>query len=236
MSDIAFEWLIVIFFPPVLAFVAWLLGFAYVRAATPFVRTLHNYLFFACLGIGYFISLTDTKLFKVPSETLWLTIPTWLAFLFFIARGRYQQKKAREGQTVEKEGASASTGGAAKATTAAKTFQVALATFSLILCLIASMVEWEAWGKSNAHLWAPLLWTVGAATVIVLARPNRRVTVIISLRTVVVLGVIGAISHPSLVVLVVVGALTATWIALERFWEKPPDPLDLERTRTPPTG
>jgi hypothetical protein len=58
---------------------------------------------------------------------------------------------------------------------------------------------------------------------ILLARCNRRATVIVALRGLLVLGAIGAIGRPSWAALLIVGALAVALFALEKGWKKQSD-------------
>lgn len=95
----------------------------------------------------------------------------------------------------------------------------------LLVCLIASAIEWQAVVQRQGRWWIALLWSLGAALVLVLARRNRRSTFLLALRGFVVLLFIGAVAEANGLVAISAGAGTLLLMTVERIWKTKDEPL-----------
>jgi hypothetical protein len=85
-------------------------------------------------------------------------------------------------------------------------------------CLIGSAIEWGKILGEQGRWFVGLLWIVGAAVAILVAR-NRRTTIIVGLHGLVALLAVGAVaqrSYPGLIVASICGLLL---FSIEKFWK-----------------
>lgn len=183
---------------------------------TPHMKRVLRYGFFFVLGAGYAAFIG--KLLNWPISGWVLLIIGWGVLLAFIAWRRY--RRARAASEAPRKPIST-------------TLAEGLPAAGLLVCLVASVVEWSLWADGKAHLAVALLWTAGVPAMIALARRNRRATVIVALRAFLALGVIGAIGRPGVRALVAVGVIAVVLFLVEKLWKKEPAMLHIEGPDSP---
>jgi hypothetical protein len=93
-----------------------------------------------------------------------------------------------------------------------------LLALGLLVCLIGGGIQWELILKGQGRVFVGVLWMAGAAASIVLARRNRRITIIIALRAILALLAIGAVIRQSLAALVAAGVVGVVLFLVGRYW------------------
>lgn len=167
------------------------------------------------LGMGY--SMAVVAMLGWPRGT-WIPMTIfWAALIGFIAWRRHMRNKRLASEEDPKIPARAYV-------------SVGMPFLGVLISLIVSAIQWEFVAEGQGHLWQALAWTAALAASIWLARQNRRVAVVMALRVFLVLGVIGAIGHPSIAVFVALGVAATVYFLIGRLWPKDTDPpvLDFE--------
>jgi Ca2+/Na+ antiporter len=141
----------------------------------------------------------------------------WAVLVILFAWWRYKRNRRLTGNQLPKVPARAY-------------ISTALPFLGVLVSLVMSAIEWEFVAEGQGHLWQALAWTAALAASIWLARKNRRAAVVMALRVFLVLGVIGAIGHPSVTLVVALGVVAVVYFLIERLWPKRSDPpiLDFE--------
>jgi len=203
--------------PPALGLVFLLLSWSQMHvtrgrhALTPYDRKLLIYGFFFVLGMGYLMLIG--KLFRWRPSMLFVVIGAWGVLLALIAWQRYRRAQAAS---------------QAPRIPLSSSLAEGLPVVGLLVCLVASVVEWSLWIDGKAHLIVALVWTAGVPAIIVLARRNRWPTVIMALRVFFGLLVIGAIAQKRLLALAAAGVVGVVLFLLERVWTEKPALFELE--------
>lgn len=208
-------------FTGVFLLVAWTYGRA-IRGRkpfTPFMKGLTLYASVFTLGMAY-LMMVGGKLHWAP-RLLFAVIAAWGLLLVSIALWR------RRGTSNDS--------GRPSGVPARVHLNEGLPTVALLVCLIASAIEWEFVYKGNGHWLVALAWTAGVAGSIWLARRNRRMTVVVALRALVGLLVIGAIAQASLPALFAAATAAVVLFLLEKLWKRvPPTLTELGKLEAPP--
>jgi hypothetical protein len=97
---------------------------------------------------------------------------------------------------------------------------VGLPFLGALVFLIISAISWIDVASGQGHPWRALAFTAALAACIWLARRNRRATVVMSLRVLLLLGVLGAIGHPSVAMVAFLGVVALLYFLVERLWPK----------------
>lgn len=185
------------------------------RPLTPWQKKLLLYSFVFILGMVYLMMFGSW--FHLPTAIWFIAIGFWGAFLVLILWRRHVRNKRLNGDQGPKAPARAYV-------------SVGLPFLGVLVSLIMSAIEWDFVAEGQGHLWQALAWTAALAASIWLARQNRRAAVVMAFRVFLVLGVIGAIGHPSVAVFVALGIVAVVYFLVERLWPKQTDPpvLDFE--------
>jgi hypothetical protein len=167
------------------------------------------YGFFFVLGMGY--SMAVVAMFGWP-RPLWIIFTVaWALLLALIAWWRYRQTQSVSEAPHKPISAVLAEG---------------LPALGLMMTVIGGAVEWEYIFEAQGRWWVGLLWLIGVAATIALARRNRRTTVIVVLRGVVALLIIGAIAQrtsPALIAAAISGLIL---LLLQKLWHRTPDTSD----------
>lgn len=212
-----------VLFPPLLGVALLLIGWSYGRSIrgrrpfTPAMKAITAYGVFFVVGTTYFMAWGPElgSILGVAPNRAWI-VPSlpWGLTLGYIAWTKRRQHTA----TVAKNPPESTRASLAES----------LPLVGLLVCLIGAAVEWEFVARGQGHLLIALLWMVGVAAAIGLARRNRRATVVTALRAFLGLLVVGALAQWSLPGLIAAGATAVVLLLLEKLWKKKPPTVDLE--------
>ena len=190
------------------------------RPLTPFQRLMLTYSVLVMLGLGYSMAFGDPlgAVLHMSPKRAWIPVSiAWALALGAFAWWRHKKNERLAGGQHPKVPVRAY-------------FSVGLPFLGVLASLIMAAVEWNFVAEGQGHLWQALAWTAALAACIWLAGKNRRVVIVLAFRVFLLLGVIGAIGHPTPAALVAVGVVAVAYFLLERLWPKQSDPavLDLE--------
>jgi len=183
------------------------------RPLTPLMRLMLTYGSLVVLGTIYAMALGDPlgPIFHVSPNRAWIPESiTWAFALAGIAWWRHKRNERLAGDQHPKVPVRAY-------------FSVGLPFLGVLASLVMSAIEWNFVAEGQGHLWQALAWTAALAASIWLAGKNRRVAVVMAFRVFLVLGVIGAIGHPTPAALVAVGVVAVAYFLIERLWPKQAD-------------
>lgn len=185
------------------------------RPLTPWQKKFLVYSFVFALGMAYLMVFGSWL--HLPPMVWFAAIGVWGVVLALILWRSHVRNKQLNGDQGPK--------------TPARTYlSTGLPFLGVLVSLIMSAIEWEFVAEGQGHLWQALAWTAALAASVWLARQNRRAVVVMAFRVFLVLGVIGAIGHPSVTVFIALGVVAVAYFLLERLWPKQNDPpvLDFE--------
>lgn len=184
-------------------------------AMTPPQRKMLWYSFGFILGMCYIMMFGSW--FAWPHALWFVLIAAWGVMLALVAWWRHKKNERLAGSQHPK-------------VPVRTYFSVGLPFLGVLASLIMGAIEWNFVAEGQGHLWQALAWTAALAASIWLAGKNRRVVVEMAFRVFLVLGVIGAIGHPTPAALVAVGVVAVAYFLIERLWPKQKDPpvLDFE--------
>jgi hypothetical protein len=206
--------------PPVLVLVFALLAWASDRAITggrPLTPHMRNTLLYGSvflLGGSYSMALASA--FHWGNGPMFSLIAGWGIAVIVFAVWRYRRRVSSALKSAKSPPRTKLSHG--------------LPVVGVLVSLVMSAIEWEFVAEGQGHLWQALAWTAALAASIWLARQNRRAAVVMALRVFLVLGVIGAIGHPSVTLVVALGVVAIVYFLIERLWPNNPEPpvLDFE--------
>jgi hypothetical protein len=212
--------------PPIVAAVFFGLSWGWAKAVrrgrplTLFMKVMLTYGSIFMLGMGYAMAFGDSlgTVLNMSPKRAWIPVSiAWAFALAGIAWWRHKRNERLAGDQHPKVPVRAY-------------FSAGLPFLGVLASLIMSAIEWEFVADGQGHLWQALTWTAALAACIWLAGKNRRVAVVMAFRVFLVLGVIGAIGHPTPAALVAVGVVAIAYFLIERLWPKPSGPpvLDFE--------
>ena len=190
------------------------------RPLTPFQRLMLAYSSLVVLGTIYAMAYGDPlgAVLHMSPKRAWIPVSiAWALALAGIAWWRHKKNERLAGGQHPK-------------VPVRVYFSVGLPFLGVLASLIMAAVEWNFVAEGQGHLWQALAWTAALAACIWLAGKNRRVVIVLAFRVFLLLGVIGAIGHPTPAALVAVGVVAVAYFLIERLWPKQSDPavLDLE--------
>jgi hypothetical protein len=173
---------------------------------TPFMKGLLGYGFFALLGMGYLIAAGSRSYLRWPDGALYSLIFLWFALLGFIAYWQHHHRAAK---------LSAGDGGGRIRWRA---FVQGLPLVGLLVSLVGAAVELDLVLQGHGTLVPGILWPAGILIAIVLARRNRRATVVTAFRAFTALLLIGALARrPSAAGLTVAAIAGLALYVLSRY-------------------
>jgi uncharacterized membrane protein YoaK (UPF0700 family) len=191
---------------PIIALVFLLLGWSYGRSITrgqPLTATMRKILlygFIFVLGTGYSAVLDA----MFGSRTPWVVFPAvWAVLLSVDAWLRSRKKDTASGAPREP---------------ISKQLADGLPVVGTIVCLIGAAIDWDLIYEGQGRWPFALLWIAGVAAMVLLARHNRRTTVVVSLRAFAVLLAIGAIARQSLPAFLAAIVVACLLFSLEKLW------------------
>ena len=210
--------------PPIMALVYFGLCLGWARSVrrgrplTPFQRLMLTYSVLVMLGLGYAMAFGGPlgAVLHMSPKRAWIPVSiAWALALAGIAWWRHKQNERLAGDEHPK-------------VPVRVYFSVGLPFLGVLVSLVMGAIEWNFVAEGQGHLWQALAWTAALAACIWLAGKNRRVVVVMAFRVFLVLGVIGAIGHPTPVALVAVGVVAVAYFLIERLWPKHSDPAVLD--------
>jgi hypothetical protein len=183
------------------------------RSLRPSQKKMLLYSFVFILGMVYLMMFGSWL--HLPPVVWFIAIGVWGVVLVLILWRRHKRTKRL--------------GAEERATVPARVyFSVGLPFLGVLVSLIMSAIEWDFVAEGQGHVWQALAWTAALAASIWLARQNRRAAVVMAFRVFLVLGVIGALGHPSAAVFVALGLVAVVYFLIERLWPKPSNPAVLD--------
>jgi hypothetical protein len=101
---------------------------------------------------------------------------------------------------------------------------VGLPFLGVLIFLIIGAISWIDVASGQGYPLRAVAFTAALAACIWLARRNRRATIVMSLRVLLLLGVLGVIGHPSITVVTFLGVVALVYFLVECFWPTLPGP------------
>jgi uncharacterized membrane protein len=188
------------------------------RPLTPLMKLMLAYSSLVVLGTIYAMAYGDPlgPIFHVSPNRAW--IPESITWAFALGGIAWWHHKRNERLTGEQH----------PKVPVRVYISVGLPFLGVLASLIMSAIEWNFVAEGQGHLWQALAWTAASAACIRLAGKKRRVVIVMAFRVFLVLGVIGAIGHPTAAALVAVGVVAVAYFLIERLWPKHSDPAVLD--------
>jgi hypothetical protein len=196
-----------IFAPPALGLAFLFLAWAYGRSiqrGQPLTATMRKILLY-----GFLFVLGSLYSFSIATMLGWKRVPWWaygIGWAFLLsAVAWWRSWKTDSAPETPREPIS-------------RQLAEGLPVVGMIVCLIGSAIDWDLIYEGQGRRPFGLLWIAGVAAMILLARRNRRRTVVFSLRAFVVLLAIGAIAQQSLPAFVAAILVACLLFSLEKLW------------------
>jgi hypothetical protein len=170
------------------------------------MKGMLRYGFFAALGMGYLIAAGSRSYLRWPGGVLYSLIFLWFALLGLIAYWRHRHRA----ETPMQDGQGHSAGWIP--------FLQGLPFVGLLVSLIGTAIELDLALQGHGTLVPSILWPAGILIAIVLARRDRRATVVTAFRAFTGLLLIGALARrPSVTSVTVALIAGAALLVLSRY-------------------
>lgn len=203
-----------LFFPPAMVglwfFLTWIWGRT-VRAGNPLTPSMKRGIFYAALfllGLLYLLAWNDEIATAIswPGKAVWIPLTIiWGVVLAYLALRQYRRQRLLSDAPSDFRYSS---------------ILGSLIKVGLLIAMIGAVLEWVFVIEKEGHLWLALLWTAGCGLMIFLAKNDRRDTVLLALRLLVLLALLGAIGHPSVTAGIVVVGIGIALLLTQKLWKR----------------